>query len=154
MSISKIVSRSLQRYWRISRGLTLEARVALIHADGGGVWLIRSPEHPAWQFPGGRVKAHETVAGALARELAAQLELTIEGQTQLFGIYIGTGEARGNHTVLVVNRTWRPSSNAPQSAHVVEHGVFAPNKLPPDTCPATRQRILEILGQTPRASVW
>lgn len=153
MPISKIVSRSLQRYWGISRGLTLEARVALIDAHGG-VLLVRDAQGAVWQLPGGRVKQRESVADTVARNLAAQVGLTIDRPADFFGIYVGTGTARANHTALFVSRNWRSAVPPAQTAGTWEHGAFTLDRLPPETCPATRQRILEIFEQAPRSETW
>lgn len=153
MPISKIVSRSLQHYWRISRGLTLEARGALIDAQGR-LRLVRHPSDGVWRFPGGRVKQRETVADALMRELRTQLGVAIDGVPVASGIYAGTGMDRGNHVVLFVIRNWHAAPAARSQPVRWEHGVFAPDGLPAATCPATRRHILEIMGEAPPSPTW
>ncbi len=68
MPNSLIVTKVLQRYWRLSRGLTLGAQAVVIDAQDR-VLLIRHTYQAGWRFPGGGVEHHETAEAALTREL-------------------------------------------------------------------------------------
>jgi 8-oxo-dGTP diphosphatase len=59
----------------------LHVAAAVLRDDAGRVLLSRRPDHlhqgGLWEFPGGKVEAGETVAGALARELREELGIEV-----------------------------------------------------------------------------
>lgn len=153
MPFSRIVTRGFQRYWRISRGLTLGAQGAVID-DAGRFLLIRHTYRPGWHFPGGGVEKNETVELALSRELSEEAGIDIEGRPELFGVYSNFKLFPGDHIVLFVVRTWsQPHPPAP-NREIAEHGFFTPDALPQSIHPATRRRVAEILGHTARDTNW
>ncbi len=145
MPLRKIVSRGLQGYWRISRGLTLGAQGCVLDA-GNRVLLIRHTYRPGWHFPGGGVEKHETVESALIRELHEEAGIIVEGRPRLFGLY-GNGRLfPGDHIALYVVRSWSQPRIPPQNHEIAEQGFFASDKLPADINRPTRLRINEILA--------
>lgn len=153
MPVTKLVTRSLQRYWRISRGLTLGAQGAVIDADGRFL-LIRHTYRPGWHFPGGGVERNETVERALARELHEEAGVVIDGQPELFGLYNNDQAFPGDHIALFVVRSWRIPVQPKPNKEIAEQDFFAPEALPEAIHPPTRARIAEILGRSVRGERW
>lgn len=153
MPVKKIVSRGLQRYWRMSRGLTLGAQGAVIDADGRFL-LIRHTYRPGWHFPGGGVERNETVERALERELFEEAGVVIEGRPELFGIYNNDQAFPGDHIALYVVRTWLMPAPPQPNNEIAEHSFFAPATLPDAIHPPTRARIAEILGHSAPGERW
>lgn len=153
MPIRKIVTKGLQRYWRVSRGLTLGAQGAVIDADGRFL-LIRHTYRPGWHFPGGGVEKRETIEDALRRELSEEAGITLDGAPELFGVYANFKAFPGDHIVLFVVRTWRQPAIPPPNAEIAEQRFCLASELPADIHAPTRHRILEILGKAAPASTW
>ena len=153
MPIERLVTRTLQRYWRISRGLTLGAQGAVID-EAGRFLMIRHTYRPGWHFPGGGVEKSESVLAALERELGEEAGVLLDETPELFGLYANFRFFPGDHIALFVVRRWRQPVAPKPNREIAEHGFFAADELPETTHASTRGRIEEILGRCPRAQVW
>ena len=153
MPVAKFVTRGFQRYWRISRGLTLGAQGCALDASDR-VLLIRHTYRPGWHFPGGGVEKHETVETALVRELDEEAGILVDGRPRLFGIYANSHLFAGDHIALFVVRSWRQPHVPKPNAEIAEQGFFARDHLPSTTNPATVRRINEILDASAPAEMW
>ncbi len=153
MPLTRIVTRTLQRYWRLSRGLTLGAQGAVIDADGRFL-LIRHTYRPGWHFPGGGVEKSESIETALERELGEEAGVLLDGQPELFGLYANFKFFPGDHIALFVVRQWRQPVPPRPNREIAEHGFFAADALPEAIHPSTRIRIDEILGRAARSPDW
>lgn len=153
MPAAKIVTRTLQRYWRWSRGLTLGAQGVVIDSRGH-VLLIRHSYRPGWHFPGGGVERKESVTAALERELNEEAGIVLSAPPELFGLYANHRHFPGDHIALFVVRNWTQPSVPAANYEVAEQAFFDPATLPDTTHPPVQQRLAEILHAVPRTPVW
>ena len=148
-----LLSRVLQRYWRLSRGLTLGAQGVVLDGDNR-VLLIRHGYRPGWHFPGGGVEKSETLDLSLRRELMEEAGILIEGTPQLFGVYANFQAFPNDHIILYAIRRWQQPAIPKPNAEIAEQGFFAFDQLPTGTTRATRARLEEIIGGVPLSMTW
>lgn len=153
MTPERIVRRTLQRYWRYSRGLTLGAQGAVIDSENR-VLLIRHTYRPGWHFPGGGVEKGETIEDALHRELHEEAGVEVTAPPELFGLYANHVLFPGDHIALYVVRDWRQEAVPKPNAEIAEQRMFPWDALPDTVNGPTRERIREIMGLRPRSSHW
>ena len=153
MPLKKIVTGSLQRYWRVSRGLTLGAQGCVLDA-GNRILLIRHTYRPGWHFPGGGVEKGETLETALARELDEEAGIKLEGRPKLFGIYANYRAFPGDHIALYVVRSWRQPSIPRPNSEIAEQNFFSHHQLPQDIHPPTQARIKEVIEGRVPSELW
>lgn len=153
MQPRKIVTKGLQFYWRWTRALTLGAQGAVLTPDNR-VLLVRHGYRPGWHFPGGGVEKGEPIEDALARELAEEAGIILDGAPELFGIYANFRSFPSDHIALFVIRSWRQPAIPPPNREIAEQGLFSPADLPADINSGARRRIAEILEGAPRMPHW
>ena len=151
--VKKLITRGLQRYWRVSRGLTLGAQACVIDS-ARRVLLIRHTYRPGWHFPGGGVEKLETIETALIRELHEEAGVIIEGRPALFAIYANHRMFPGDHIALYIVRSWHQPSVPPPNHEIAEQKFFDASALPADVNPATADRVGEIVGGRTPAAMW
>lgn len=142
MPHKKLITKILQRYWRLSRGLHLDVRACALD-DEGRVLLVRDAQAPAWRLPGGTVAKGETAAMAVKRWLAAEAGLEVAADPRLFSIFSGrTPVSEGDHIALYLIPAWREAQSRAARAGL-RIDFFATGRLPHDTDEATRGWLLE-----------
>lgn len=149
MLAERLIRRTLQGYWRHSRGLTMGAQGVVLDPDDR-VLLIRRTDRPGWHFPGGSVETGETVEDALRRALREEVSVTVEGTPELFGLYANPRLFPGDHVALFVVRAWSQGAWQP-NAGIAEQRLFASDALPGALVAPARARLSEILANLPRS---
>jgi ADP-ribose pyrophosphatase YjhB (NUDIX family) len=145
--------RLLHLHWRFSRGLTLGVRAVVIDA-AGKVFLVRHSYVSGWHLPGGGVETGETLAQALARELAEEGNITVVGAPPLHGVFYNPVDSPRDHVAVFVVRVFRQDGPPRRNREIAAHGFFALDALPADTTPGTRRRLAEVLEGAPIATKW
>ncbi len=151
--LQRLLNRALTVHGRLSRGMTLGVRAALIKDDH--VLLVRHSYMPGWYLPGGGVAAGESVEEALRREIGEETGAVLSGVPQLFAIYRNRPVDRRDHVALFVCHGWhQPSPPRLPNLEIVDCRLFSVSELPADTTTATRMRLAEILGGQPVSADW
>lgn len=142
----------MQAHWRRTRGMTLGVR-GLAFDSRGQITLVRHTYIAGWHLPGGGVERGETLWQAIAKEMREEAGIALTARPHLFHIYANERVFRGDHIALFIVRDWTPCDPAP-GQEIAETGWFAPDAIPADTSPATRERIAEVLDTRPPADLW
>jgi ADP-ribose pyrophosphatase YjhB (NUDIX family) len=127
---------------------------ALVLDDKGRVFLVKHSYVSGWHLPGGGVEPGETLREALARELREEGNIEILKPPELYGMYFNPTDSPRDHVALFVIESFKQPAPPKKGAEIVDHGFFAPDKLPQDATPATRARIAEVLQGKPSAERW
>jgi 8-oxo-dGTP pyrophosphatase MutT (NUDIX family) len=148
-----LLTRALQRYWRLSRGQTLGAQGVVLDGQGR-VLLIKHTYRPGWHFPGGGVERKESAVEALRRELREEAGVLLTGEPELFGFYANFRSFPGDHIALYLVRDWEQPQPPQPNYEIAGHGFFAADELPGDIHDATARRLRELLDGARRSHTW
>ncbi len=149
----RITRRIVQRYWRMTRGLTMGAQGVVLDADDR-VLLIRHTYRPGWHFPGGGVERNEPVATALTRELEEEAGIVMTAPPELIGVFTNFRSFPSDHIVLFVVRQWTQPRIPQPNYEIAEQGFFPRDALPEGVVAPVRRRLAEILDGALRAETW
>jgi ADP-ribose pyrophosphatase YjhB (NUDIX family) len=170
-----VISRILQPYWRLTRGMTLGVRGVIVRdrsagatvdesesvAEGRGglagepeVLLIRHGYQPGWNFPGGGVEWRETLLTALTREVEEESGVVITGTPDWHGIFANIHQMPSDHVAVYVIRQWEQPCVPAPNFEIAEQSFFPISALPGDMSFGARQRIGEIFHGAPVAEHW
>jgi ADP-ribose pyrophosphatase YjhB (NUDIX family) len=149
----RLLTKTLQRYWRIKRGLTLGVR-GIVLDQQHRVLLVRHGYQPGWHFPGGGVEWGETALAALGRELKEEAGVDLAETPALVGLYTNFKHFPGDHIACYVVRAWQQTEVPAPSFEIREQRLFPADALPSDTVGAVARRIAEVLEGRPREEIW
>lgn len=149
----RILTAMLRPVWRFRRGLTLGAQGVVIDTEDR-VLLVRHSYRPGWFFPGGGVEWGETLIGALERELAEEVGVTLTSAPELHGMFSNFASFPGDHIAVFVVRHWRRREEYRKRGEISEARMFALADLPERTDPGTRARLAEIFDRAPPRPLW
>lgn len=150
MQWKRIVIMGLQRFWRISRGLTLSVATVIIDAEGR---FILAPANDKGQcdFYSAPVRVGESAYDAAAKLLREQAGLLPTSQPTLFAIYSNAAQLPNNHIALFLVSNWQPD---PQASPRSRPHAFSLDQLPSTASPAVLRRVAEIMGQAAQQTAW
>jgi len=120
--------------------------------QAGKVVVVRHSYKSGWMLPGGAVKRGEPPADAVIRELKEEIGLTHWATPQLVGVYV---RRRGFATNLVILYRVREAVFVfKPSFEIKAVRLVDPAAPPDDASPATRRRLLELIGEAAVAPYW
>jgi 8-oxo-dGTP pyrophosphatase MutT (NUDIX family) len=123
--------------------------------DGGNrIFLVKHSYVRGWHMPGGGVDPGETLAQALAKELAEEGNIRITGETALLGVYLNRKVSRRDHVAVFVVRTFEQTAPRAPDREIIDSGFFPLDALPRETTQATRRRTAEALDGAALAHDW
>ena len=143
MGAKKAVKWLLQRYWRISRGLTL-AVAGLVVDDGGRVLLVRDRADAAWRLPGGLAFNDERADEALSRHMAAECGVTAAEPPRLLALDPGASRATGDHIAVYLVSRWQRPEQGRTEAGARETAFVDPSGLPDRLAAGTREQLAHL----------
>lgn len=150
---TRLLTKALQRYWRMTRAVTLGAQVMVIDADRR-VLLVRHGYRPGWHFPGGGVDRGESLIDAAARELREETGVLAREPLALFGIYTNFAAFPGDHVAVFSLMQFERGPVPKPSAEIAEQGYFPIDAPPAGTSPGTCARLAEWDGRRQRTAAW
>ncbi len=151
--LNRIVTKTFQGYWRLSRGLTIGAQ-GLIFDNDQNVLLVKHGYRPGWHFPGGGVERTETINTALEREIFEEVGIILKGPPLLHGIFTNFKAFPGDHIALFIIRDWEQPTVPKANREIAEQRFFSYNDLPNDLVAGARNRLTEIFEHRDISETW
>jgi 8-oxo-dGTP pyrophosphatase MutT (NUDIX family) len=138
--------------FRITRGMTLGSRTAVI--DGQGRFLLVKHTYTSgWIFPGGGVERGETCEQAARREIEEEAAIVVKGLLEFKGIFSNEREMRGDHLAFFILRDFEQRTFV-SNMEIADARFFDPHALPERVNGGSRRRITEIIESKPASLHW
>ena len=150
---ARLVIRLAHLWFLLARPLTVGVR-GLVLDEMGRALLVKRAYVPGWHLPGGGVEVGESFEEALARELAEEANVVVEGPPALHGLFYNRRVSRRDHVAVYVVRRFRVTGERAPDREIVAARFFPLDALPPDTTRGTRSRLAEVLAGAPVSSAW
>ena len=99
-------------------------------------------------------KSARSFEEALARELAEEANVVLEGPPTLHGLFHNRRVSRRDHVAVYVVRRFRVTGERAPDREIVAARFFPLDALPPDTTRGTRSRLAEVLEGAPVSPLW
>ncbi|MBZ9699507.1 MULTISPECIES: NUDIX domain-containing protein [unclassified Mesorhizobium] len=147
-------ARLFHLYFVLRRPMTLGVRGLIHETASNSLFLIRHTYVPGWQLPGGGVEIGETMAEALARELAEEGNITLTAPPVLRSMHFNRRASRRDHVGLYLIEKFSQAAPKLPDREIAEAGFFPLDRLPQGTTPATLRRIAEVFGGKPPSPYW
>jgi ADP-ribose pyrophosphatase YjhB (NUDIX family) len=147
-------ARLFHLYFVLRRPMTLGVRGLIHDTTSKSVFLIRHTYVPGWQLPGGGVEVGETLAEALARELAEEGNIALTSPPTLKSMHFNRRSSRRDHVGFYLIEQFSQTAPKLPDHEIAEAGFFPLDRLPEGTTPATLRRIAEVFGGERPSSYW
>lgn len=129
--------------WRKLQPTTVGVK-AIVTDPEGRVLLVRTRYQRFWTLPGGGVHTRETPEDAAARELREETGIRVDA-ADLRQVGVLTNALEGKSDYIVMFTVALPQRVEPTPGLEIERaGFFAPDALPGETSPRSRQRLAEL----------
>jgi 8-oxo-dGTP pyrophosphatase MutT (NUDIX family) len=130
----------------------VDVGVLALVEQGNKILLVRHSYKSGWMLPGGAVGRGEPPADAILRELKEEIGLTHAAPPQLMGVYMRRQGFASNLVLLYRVReavfVFKPGFEV-RAVRLVD-----PAAPPADASPATKRRLLELMGEATVAPYW
>ena len=147
------VRRLFHLAWRVTRGMTLGVRGAVIDAQDR-VLLVRHTYVQGWHMPGGGVEPAESALEALRRELAEEAAVVWTDTPLLHGVFFNRVVSERDHVLVYRIRDFTIPAPKRPDREIAEVRWFPLDALPADATRGTRERLAEMVGERPISADW
>ncbi len=128
--------------WRKLQPTTVGVK-AIVTDPEGRVLLVKTRYQRFWTLPGGGVHKRETPEDAAAREVREETGVHVD-TADLRQLGVLSNFLEGKSDYIVMYAATLPDRVEPEPGLEIEQaGFFAPNDVPEETSPRTRQRLAE-----------
>ncbi|MER8465146.1 NUDIX domain-containing protein [Mesorhizobium sp. M1396] len=147
-------ARLFHLHFVLRRPMTLGVRGLIHDMASNSIFLIRHTYVPGWQLPGGGVEVGETLAEALARELAEEGNIALTSPPMLKSMHFNRRASRRDHVGFYVIEHFSQTAPKLPDHEIAEAGFFPLDRLPEKTTPATLRRIAEVFDGEQPSPYW